>query len=53
MVKDHQHDVKEFMEQAKSAQNEEVRALARKALPTLQEHLQLARDVAERVGVGK
>jgi putative membrane protein len=53
MVKDHQHAVKVFTEQAKAAQNEEVRAFAGRTLPHLQEHLQMAREVATKVGAGE
>jgi putative membrane protein len=53
MVKDHQHDVKEFAEHAKSAEHPDVRALAGRALPIIQEHLRMARELASKVGAGQ
>jgi len=50
MVKDHEEDVAEFAKHAKEAKDEQVKAFAAKTLPTLKEHLQLARDAAEKVG---
>ncbi len=51
MVMDHVHDVAEFSKEAKSAQHEQVRSFAGKTLPTLQEHLQMARQVASKIGL--
>jgi putative membrane protein len=45
MVKEHQADVKDFQEAAKDLNDPELRAFAQKTLPTLEEHLRLARDV--------
>jgi len=49
MVKDHKADVKEFETQANKGNDPEVKAFAAKTLPTLQKHLQMARDVANQV----
>lgn len=50
MVKDHEEDVAEFQKQANDGTDAEVKAFAAKTLPTLQSHLQMARDVAKGVG---
>ena len=50
MVKDHETDVKEFETQAKEGTDTEVKEFATKTLPTLQAHLQMARNVARKVG---
>ena len=44
MVKDHKKDVKEFQKAANDAQDPDVKAFAANTLPTLQEHLQMAKD---------
>ncbi len=49
MVKDHETDVKEFQTQANKGNDPDVKAFAAKTLPTLQKHLQMARDVNNRV----
>jgi len=46
MVEDHEKDVAEFESYAKNGKNDRLRAFARKTLPTLREHLKMARDVA-------
>jgi putative membrane protein len=43
MVSDHEKDVKEFQSEAKSAKDPEVKNFAQSTLPTLEEHLKLAR----------
>jgi putative membrane protein len=50
MVKDHETDVKDFQTQASDGTDAEIKAFAAKTLPTLQSHLQMARDVAKKVG---
>jgi putative membrane protein len=45
MVKDHETDVKDFEDAAKNLDDAELRAFAQKTLPTLQEHLRMARDL--------
>jgi putative membrane protein len=46
MVEDHEKDVAEFESYAKNGKNDRLRQFARKTLPTLREHLKMARDVA-------
>jgi putative membrane protein len=43
MLKDHEHDVSDFEKQSTSGEDADVKAFASKTLPTLQEHLQMAR----------
>ena len=50
MVKDHEADVDEFKTQADKGNDPDVKAFAAKTLPTLQSHLQMARDTAKKVG---
>jgi putative membrane protein len=45
MLKDHEKDVKEFERQSTKAADPDLKAFATKTLPTLQEHLQLARTL--------
>lgn len=53
MLKDHQKDVKSFEQQAESGSDPSLKTFAQQTLPTLREHLQLAEQVAARVGVGQ
>ena len=53
MVKDHQKDVQEFQDQAQNAQDPEVKQLAAKLVPTLQEHLDKAQKVDDKVNSGR
>ena len=50
MLKDHETDVKDFDTQAKEGNDPEIKAFAGKTLPTLQQHLQMARQAAQKVG---
>lgn len=52
MVKDHEKDVAMFEREARDGKDSEVKAWAEKTLPTLREHLQMARDAASKVGAG-
>lgn len=45
MVDDHETDVKKFQDKAENAADPEVKSFAKKARPTLEDHLQQARDV--------
>lgn len=45
MVKDHEKAVKLFEKTSKKGDSEEIRQFAAKTLPTLQEHLKMARDL--------
>jgi len=49
MVDDHEDDVKVFEKAAKDAKDADVRSFAATTLPTLQEHLRLAKDIESRV----
>jgi putative membrane protein len=53
MVKDHEADVAEFRNEAKNGQDPDVKAWAQKTLPTLEQHLATAKQVAEQVGADK
>jgi len=50
MVKDHEEDVALFEKEAKNGTDPDVKAFAAKSLPTLKEHLQMAKDIAAKVG---
>jgi putative membrane protein len=56
MVRDHEKDVAEFKREASTAQTEPVKQYAQETLPTLQSHLQEAKQMQAQVskeGVGK
>lgn len=44
MVEDHEKDVKEFEKASKDAKDPDLKAWATKTLPTLQDHLKMAKD---------
>jgi len=46
MVKDHEKDVSLFQSEAQGGQDPDVKAFAAQTLPTLQEHLQMAKSIA-------
>ncbi len=46
MVKDHERDAKEFRKMSRNAKDPDVKAFAQKTLPVIEEHLIMARDVA-------
>jgi putative membrane protein len=50
MVDDHVKDVGEFRTESRSGKDPEVKAWAAKTLPTLEEHLKMARDTNGTVG---
>lgn len=52
MLKDHEKDVKEFERQSTRGGDPDIRAFASKTLPTLQEHLQIARTLPGNEGSG-
>ncbi len=52
MVKDHTEDVKEFENESKSGKDPELKAFAGKTLPTLQDHLKMAKDTQSKLGAG-
>ena len=45
MVKDHEEDVAEFQKQSTAAQDPDLKSWVAKTLPTLQEHLKMAKDI--------
>jgi putative membrane protein len=49
MVQDHQQDVSKFRQESKSANNPDLKAWAGKTLPTLEEHLKMAKETAQKV----
>ena len=49
MVKDHKKDIAAFEKQAEHGQNAQVKEWAKKTLPTLKEHLNLAQSTEKRV----
>ena len=49
MVKDHEHDVAEFDKESKSAQDPDLKNWVTKTLPTLQDHLKMAKQTAAKV----
>ncbi|HEY1911252.1 MAG TPA: DUF4142 domain-containing protein [Vicinamibacterales bacterium] len=51
MVKDHEEDVQAFQTEAQTGTDPEVKRWANSALPTLQEHLRLARDAERAVNM--
>src|SRR5579859_1573237 len=52
MVQDHQKDVQEFQTAAQSASDPDVKQWAGKMVPTLQEHLQKAQEIDEKLNSG-
>src|SRR4051812_25789702 len=52
MVKDHEKDVSEFEKEAKNGKDPEVKAWANKTLPTLRHHLEMAKQMQDKVGKG-
>jgi putative membrane protein len=51
MIRQHEQDLAAFQRMAASARSTEVRQLANSGVPTIREHLALARQVGSRVGV--
>ncbi|MDB5853613.1 MAG: putative lipoprotein [Herminiimonas sp.] len=51
-VADHEKDVKDFTKEAGGATDPDVKAFASETLPTLQQHLKMARDLEQRVKQG-
>jgi len=49
MVKDHVKDVSAFRKEAREGKDPEVKAWASETLPTLEEHLKMARDLSKKV----
>ncbi len=53
MVKDHETDVAEFQREANNGKDSDIKGFAAKTLPTLQQHLQMAKDAASEVTAAK
>jgi len=53
MVADHNHDVNEFRTYSQRGSDPEVKAWAAKTLPTLEQHQQMAKQTAAKVGAGQ
>jgi len=51
MIRDHEEDVSEFRKESESAKDSDVRQFAAQTLPTLEEHLRIAKDTGSQVGV--
>jgi putative membrane protein len=49
MVKDHEEDVKEFEKAAEVTLDPDLKTWAAKTLPTLQDHLKMAKDIEEKL----
>jgi putative membrane protein len=49
MVKDHEEDVAEFKRAEKEAKNPQLKEFATKTLPTVEEHLKLAKQIRDQV----
>jgi putative membrane protein len=49
MVEDHEKDVKEFEKASRDASDPDVKAWAAKTLPTLQHHLQMAKETEKKI----
>lgn len=49
MVDDHEKDVNEFEKESKNAKDPDLRAWATKTLPTLQDHLKMAKDAKSKM----
>jgi len=52
MVRDHEKDVKEFEHESKDGKDPDLKAFAAKTLPTLQDHLKMARDTQAKLSGG-
>ena len=52
MVKDHEKVVKELERESSSGKDPDLKAFAAKVLPTVQDHLKMARDTQSKLGTG-
>jgi putative membrane protein len=52
MVKDHEKDVKEFERESTSGKDPDLKAFADRTLPTLQDHLKMARETNSKLSGG-
>ncbi|MBO0724726.1 MAG: DUF4142 domain-containing protein [Blastocatellia bacterium] len=51
MISDHERDIAEFQRAASQATNPDIKQFVTEALPTLQEHLKMAREISGKLGV--
>ncbi len=49
MVKDHEKDLKEFQHAAKKAENPELKSFAAETSSVIEQHLQMAKNLADQV----
>ena len=52
MVKDHEKSLKQVREAAKNAKDPELKAMAEKAAPVIEKHLQMAKQLSDRAAAG-
>jgi putative membrane protein len=52
MVRDHEKAVKEFERESTSGKDPDLKAFAAKTLPTLQDHLKMAKETQSKLGAG-
>jgi putative membrane protein len=50
MVSDHEKDVKEFQNASKNAKDMDVKSFASDTLPTLEDHLKMAKEIQSKLG---
>jgi putative membrane protein len=50
MVRDHQQDIADFQKEASGGSDAGLKSFATKTLPTLQEHLRMAKEASQSVG---
>ena len=48
MVKDHEKDIDEFKKEAKDGKNADVKQFAQNSIPTLEEHLRMAKEAEKK-----
>ena len=52
MVKDHEHTLKLAQDASKNAKDAELKAMAAKAVPEIQKHLQMAKQISDKASAG-
>jgi len=50
MVKDHENDIAQFQKEASSGSDRDLQGFASKTLPTLRDHLRMAKETSKAVG---
>ena len=51
-MKDHEKSLKQVREAAKNAKDPELKAMAEKAAPVIEKHLQMAKQLSDRAAAG-